>query len=415
MGVGGRGPVGGRPLVWSACFFNWLERKSYKMHIRVLLSKYRAYTPCESCAGARLKTDALWWRIGTRDNAELGLKGTARFVPQGTELAKATFDQLPGLTIADVMRLPLVQCTDFFAQLQLPGALDEAAQLLLSEIRSRLNYLLEVGLGYLTLDRQSRTLSGGEVQRINLTTALGTSLVNTLFVLDEPSIGLHSRDIDRLVTVLHRLRDAGNTLLVVEHDPQVILAADRILDIGPGPGKQGGEINFFGTPAQLMKKKNSLTAQYLNGSKTVMSREAHTLKVAETYAPNASKTGYIEIVEASQHNLKDVSVSIPLHQLVCLTGVSGSGKSTLMRDVLYAGLCRHKGKGGESPGAHKALSGHDLIDDVVLVDQSPIGKTTRSVPATYVGAFDAIRKLFVAHPRGNRTRLYRGYFQFQLG
>ncbi len=272
-------------------FFNWLEKKSYKMHIRVLLSKYRAYTPCESCAGARLKTDALWWRIGTRDNAERALMGSARFVPQGTELAKATFDQLPGLTIADVMRLPLVQCTDFFARLQLPGARDAAAQLLLSEIRSRLNYLLEVGLGYLTLDRQSRTLSGGEVQRINLTTALGTSLVNTLFVLDEPSIGLHSRDIDRLVTVLHRLRDAGNTLLVVEHDPQVILAADRILDIGPGPGKRGGEINFFGTPAQLMKKKNSLTAQYLNGSKTVTSPGAYALEVAEASASYTSPKG----------------------------------------------------------------------------------------------------------------------------
>lgn len=396
-------------------FFNWLERKSYKMHIRVLLSKYRAYTPCESCAGARLKTDALWWRVGTVDDAELGLMGTARFVPQGTELARATFDQLPGLTIADIMRLPLVQCADFFAQLQVPGTRDEAAQLLLSEIRSRLNYLLEVGLGYLTLDRQSRTLSGGEVQRINLTTALGTSLVNTLFVLDEPSIGLHSRDIDRLVKVLHRLRDAGNTLLVVEHDPQVILAADRILDIGPGPGKLGGEISFFGTPTQLMRKNGSLTAQYLNGSKTVISRDECALEVAEPFASNAHKTGSIEIVEASQHNLKDVSVSIPLNRLVCLTGVSGSGKSTLMRDVLYAGLCRHKGKGGEAPGTHKALFGHDLIDDVVLVDQSPIGKTTRSVPATYVGAFDAIRKLFVAHPEAMERGYTVGTFSFNSG
>ncbi len=396
-------------------FFDWLERKSYKMHIRVLLSKYRAYTPCDSCAGARLKTDALWWRIGSLDNAKLGLRGTARFVPKGSTLSKALFDQIPGLCIADIMRLPLVQCTTFFVELQLPGAQDEAAQLLLSEIRSRLNYLLEVGLGYLSLDRQSRTLSGGEVQRINLTTALGTSLVNTLFVLDEPSIGLHSRDIDRLVTVLHRLRDAGNTLLVVEHDPQVILAADRILDIGPGPGKQGGEINFFGTPAQLMKKKHSLTAQYLSGSKTVSSPGVRTAGVAEALPPYDSKTGYIEIVEASQHNLQDVSVAIPLHQLVCITGVSGSGKSTLMRDVLYAGLRRHKGKAGESPGAHKALLGHDLIDDVVLVDQSPIGKTTRSVPATYVGAFDAIRKLFVAHPEARARGYTLGTFSFNSG
>lgn len=396
-------------------FFNWLERKSYKMHIRVLLSKYRAYTPCESCKGARLKTEALWWRLGNLDNARQGLNGTARFVPPGSELASAVFEQLPGLTIADVMQLPLAQCAQYFAQLQLPSALDEAAQLLLIEIRSRLNYLLEVGLGYLTLDRQSRTLSGGEVQRINLTTALGTSLVNTLFVLDEPSIGLHPRDINRLVKVLHRLRDAGNTLLVVEHDPQVILAADRILDIGPGPGKQGGEINFFGTPAQLLKKKSSLTAQYLNGTKTVTPAKSSALQVQEVSAQYSVTPASIEVVAASQHNLKEVSVNIPLHQLVCLTGVSGSGKSTLMRDVLYAGLCRHKGKRVEMPGAHQALLGHQLIDDVVLVDQSPIGKTTRSIPATYVGAFDAIRKLFVAHPEAIARGYTAGTFSFNSG
>ena len=406
-------------------FFNWLERKSYKMHIRVLLSKYRSYTTCETCHGARLKTDAFWWRLGNFDNAEQGLNGTTRFVPPSCALSNTEFNQLPGLTIADVMQLPLVQCAEFFAHVQLPSALDEAAQLLLGEIRSRLHYLLEVGLGYLTLDRQSRTLSGGEVQRINLTTALGTSLVNTLFVLDEPSIGLHPRDIDRLVKVLHRLRDAGNTLLVVEHDPQIILAADRILDIGPGPGKYGGEINFFGTPAQLLKKKNSLTAQYLNGTKTVTPTKSivekasvHGVKeVSAQYVvtSNSANTGNIEIVAASQHNLKDVSVNIPLNQLVCLTGVSGSGKSTLMRDVLYAGLCRHKGKGGESPGSHQALLGHQLIDDVVLVDQSPIGKTTRSIPATYVGAFDAIRKLFVGHPEAIARGYTAGTFSFNSG
>ena len=392
-------------------FFNWLERKSYKMHIRVLLSKYRSYTPCESCKGARLKTDALWWRLGSLDNAQRGLGGTARFVPPGNVLDEAVFAQIPGLTITDVMQLPLTQCASFFAHVQLPGALNEAAQLLLGEIRSRLNYLLEVGLGYLTLDRQSRTLSGGEVQRINLTTALGTSLVNTLFVLDEPSIGLHPRDIDRLVSVLHRLRDAGNTLLVVEHDPQVMLAADRILDIGPGPGKLGGEINFFGTPAQLLKKKTSLTAQYLNGSKTVT--PPGSLSVDSEH--RSTTTECIEIVGARQHNLKDISVRVPLNQLVCLTGVSGSGKSTLMRDVLYAGLCRHKGKGGESPGEHQALRGHELVDDVLLVDQSPIGKTTRSIPATYVGAFNAIRNLFVAHPEAKARGYTAGTFSFNSG
>ncbi len=388
-------------------FFDWMERKSYKMHIRVLLSKYRSYTTCGSCKGARLKTDAFWWRLGDACDATKGLNGAGRFVPPECTLETSEFEKVPGLTIADIMQLPLEQCLAFFNDLTLPGSLDDAAQLLMTEIRSRLGYLLEVGLGYLTLDRQSRTLSGGEVQRINLTTALGTSLVNTLFVLDEPSIGLHPRDIDRLVTVLHRLRDAGNTLLVVEHDPQVILAADRILDIGPGPGKKGGEISFYGTPAQLLKKKSSLTAQYLNGTKRVYEAAEH---VSEQQAFNS-----IRIVGASEHNLKDVSVNIPLNKLVCLTGVSGSGKSTLMRDVLYAGLCRHKGKGGQTPGAHEALMGHEHIDDVVLVDQGPIGKTTRSIPATYVGAFDAIRKLFVAHPESISRGYTVGTFSFNSG
>jgi excinuclease ABC subunit A len=335
-------------------------------------------------------------------------------------LPPAVFEQLPGLTITDILQLPLAQCAHYFSQLRFSGTVDDAAQLLLTEIRSRLDYLLEVGLGYLTLDRQSRTLSGGEVQRINLTTALGTSLVNTLFVLDEPSIGLHPRDIERLIKVLHRLRDAGNTLLVVEHDPQVILAADCVLDIGPGPGKLGGEINFFGTPGELMKQKKSLTAQYLNGVKTVTVANQHSpvhgeLQLAEVPASYRTDAGRIEISGASHHNLKDLSISIPLGRLVCLTGVSGSGKSTLMRDILYAGLCRQKGKGGELPGAHQALLGEQLIDDVVLVDQSPIGKTTRSIPATYVGAFDAIRKLFVEHPEARERSYTAGTFSFNSG
>ncbi len=392
-------------------FFSWLESKSYKMHIRVLLSKYRSYTPCNVCDGARLKPPALWWRLGELDLSNQIVDIKQRYIPHGLNLSAKKIEQLPGLTLHDIMCLALDQCAEFFHLLKLPAAVDEAAQLLLGEIRSRLNYLLEVGLGYLTLDRQSRTLSGGEVQRINLTTALGTSLVNTLFVLDEPSTGLHPRDINRLVQVLHRLRDAGNSLLVVEHDPQIILAADRVLDIGPGPGKQGGEICFYGTARQLLKSRKSLTAQYLSGKKIVSAgRES---KAGEGRAQKADR--FIKIIGASEHNLKNIDVDIPLQQLVCITGVSGSGKSTLMRDVLYPWLCKYKGRPVETPGNCKKISGHQLIDNVVLVDQSPIGKTTRSIPATYVGAFDAIRKLFVAHPLAQQRKYTAGTFSFNSG
>jgi excinuclease ABC subunit A len=250
-------------------FFDWLETRAYKMHIRVLLSRYRAYNECPACLGARLKPEALLWRLGNLDNAAAVLTAQERFKPAGVTLTDSAWRDLPGLTLHDVLRLPLERGMRFFANLELPGSLDEATELLLGEIRTRLRYLVDVGLGYLTLDRQSRTLSGGEVQRINLTTALGTSLVNTLFVLDEPSIGLHPSDMQRVIGVLQRLRDAGNTLLVVEHDPQVMLAADRILDLGPGPGARGGEQVFFGTPKQLLRARDSLTAQYLRGDKKV--------------------------------------------------------------------------------------------------------------------------------------------------
>ena len=397
-------------------FFKWLESKSYKMHIRVLLSKYRSYTPCGTCDGARLKSPALWWRVGSLELSNKVIGVEQRYVPKGLNLSEDAIKQLPGLTIHDVMHLPLSQCAEFFKLIKLPQAFDEAAQLLLSEIRSRLNYLLEVGLGYLTLDRQSRTLSGGEVQRINLTTALGTSLVNTLFVLDEPSIGLHPRDINRLVKVLHRLRDAGNSLLVVEHDPQVMLAADRILDIGPGPGKQGGEICFYGTPKQLLRDKKSLTAAYLSGKKSVSLPLSELTEVSDAHiTAEQIKTKSIQITGATEHNLKNIDITIPLHQLVCITGVSGSGKSTLMRDVLYPWLCKHKGKSVETPGLCKKISGHKNIDDVVLVDQSPIGKTTRSIPATYVGAFDTIRKLFINQPLAKERNYTPGTFSFNSG
>ena len=371
-------------------FFNWLEGRAYKMHIRVLLSRYRAYTECTACQGARLKPEALWWKLAA---------ATGRGKNRSSH----------PLAIHELMQLPLAQCAEFFAQLALPANLDKATDLLMGEIRSRLGYLLDVGLGYLTLDRQSRTLSGGEVQRINLTTALGTSLVNTLFVLDEPSIGLHTRDMQRMVNILHRLRDAGNSLIVVEHDPQVMLAADLIIDIGPGPGKRGGEVRFMGTPAQLLRDRNSLTGQYLRGERNV--EDLVTINAAD----ESPVSRHIVIKGASEHNLKGIDVTIPLGGLCCLTGVSGSGKSTLMRDILYRGLCRDFGITTEAPGDHQSISGHQHLETVVLVDQSPLGKTTRSIPATYVGAFDVIRKRFVSQPLAKERAYTPGIFSFNSG
>ena len=246
-------------------FFDWLESRAYRMHVRVLLSKYRNYTPCEVCGGARLQAEALLWRVGTKQQADDVVAPAQRFMPRGAALTPARLQALPGLHLHDVMSMPIAECGRFFETLTLAGAMDEAAVVLLDEIRSRLRFLGRVGLGYLALDRQSRTLSGGEVQRINLTTALGTSLTNALFVLDEPSIGLHARDMARVSDVLHRLRDAGNTLLVVEHDDQVMRSADRIIDIGPGPGRAGGAVVFEGTPGAIMRDKQSLTGRYLSG------------------------------------------------------------------------------------------------------------------------------------------------------
>src|SRR5690606_36546473 len=281
-------------------FFDWLESRAYKMHIRVLLSKYRSYDTCAACGGARLVPDALLWRIG------------------GDEHGKG------GRTIHELMLLPIDRLAECFANLHLPAPLDEAVVLLLDEIRNRLRFLREVGLGYLTLDRQSRTLSGGEVQRINLTTALGTSLVNTLFVLDEPSIGLHPRDMGSVIAVMQRLREAGNSLVVVEHDPLVIRAADRVLDIGPGPGERGGEIVFYGSP-QALALAVTLTGDYLAGRRSV--DVGHRLPVGPS-------TKRLVLEGAREHNLKLASVELPLQRLVCITGVSGSGKSTLMHNVL---------------------------------------------------------------------------------
>jgi excinuclease ABC subunit A len=410
-------------------FFAWLETRSYKMHVRVLLSRYRAYTPCTSCDGARLKTEALLWRVGSRELADSVLGTAARFRPHGVQWSEETPGVLPGLTIHDVMLLPVERACEFFDRLALPQPLDEAADLLLGEIRGRFNYLVNVGLGYLTLDRQSRTLSGGEVQRINLTTALGTSLVNTLFVLDEPSIGLHPRDMLRVIGVMKRLRDAGNSLVVVEHDPQIMLEADRILDMGPGAGERGGEIVFFGTPREIRRHAHSLTGEYLSGRKMVAAspekvaaaakalaaRQAAAASATQEVVAEARSNRWLELTGARAHNLKNVDVRIPLKRLVCVTGVSGSGKSTLVEDVLYPALLKYRGKPTEAPGEFAALRGAELIDDVVMVDQSPIGRSTRSNPASYVGAFDAIRALFAAEPASQERKYTAGTFSFNSG
>jgi excinuclease ABC subunit A len=394
-------------------FFDWLESRSYKMHVRVLLSRYRSYDECPNCRGARLKPESLLWRVGTKADADAVLDPGDRFRPTAAGFPDATLREQPGLNIADIVGLPLARTRELFRRVHLPAPLDAASDLLLDAIRARTDYLVDVGLGYLTLDRQSRTLSGGEVQRINLTTALGTSLVNTLFVLDEPSIGLHPRDMDRIIGVMHRLRDAGNSLLVVEHDPKVMHAADQVIDIGPGPGERGGEIVFQGTPGELLRAEHSLTADYLTGRRRVV---APAQPDGSDASADTSPSGpCLRIRGAAEHNLKGIDVDLPLQRMVVVTGVSGSGKSTLMEGVLYRALCEIKGHPGEVPGAHAAIEGHEHIDDAVLIDQSAIGRTTRSTPASYVGAFEAIRKIFAARSEAKARGYTLGTFSFNAG
>ncbi|OGA75904.1 MAG: excinuclease ABC subunit A [Burkholderiales bacterium GWF1_66_17] len=398
-----------------ARFFEYLESKAYKMHIRVLLSKYRSYTECPSCGGARLKTDSLLWRIGTKAQADAVLPPEKRYLPKGVKWSRAQLEALPGLCLHDLMLLPLDQLRVFFAALDktlVPAGSDlagagqaQAVRLLFEEINTRIRYLCEVGIGYLTLDRQSRTLSGGEVQRINLTTALGTSLVNTLFVLDEPSIGLHPRDMARINDAMLRLRDAGNTLVVVEHDPAVMLAADRLIDMGPGPGERGGQIVFDGTPEQI-RSADTLTGAYLGARKTV----GMGFKRMVT-----DSTPRLILEGVREHNLQNVSVEFPLQRLVVITGVSGSGKSSLIQDVLAPALLRHFGKSTDSPGAHDRLLGADFLSEVVFVDQSPIGKTARSNPVSYVGAWDAVRALFADAPLSRQRSYTASKFSFNSG
>lgn len=354
-------------------FFEELERYTYKMHIRVFLSRYRGYTTCHACKGARLRREALQVKVG-------------------------------GKSIHEIVQMPIEQSLKFFEQLQLSDYDFMVAERILQEIIKRLTFLNNVGIGYLTLDRISNTLSGGETQRINLATSLGSALVGTLYVLDEPSIGLHPRDNSRLISILKNLRDIGNTVLVVEHDAEMMREADLIFDLGPEAGAKGGEIVASGTYQDIIKNEKSLTGKYLSGKLSIPLPEAR----------NTSFTKSIKIFGARENNLKNINVEIPLNKFVVITGVSGSGKSTLVHDVLYAGLAKYFGMAPEYIGKFDDIKGAEYLDDVVIVDQSPIGKSPRSNPASYIKAFELIRELFASTHQA-RARGYKpGYFSFNV-
>jgi excinuclease ABC subunit A len=354
-------------------FFRWLERKKYKVHVRVFLSRYRGYLECPDCAGTRLRREARDVRVANR-----------------------TIDQASSLTVQAAQ--------GFFSGLQLTEKEAAIAEKVLTEIRRRLTFLSDVGLDYLTLDRLSSTLSGGEAQRINLATSLGSALVGTLYVLDEPSIGLHSRDNLRLIEILRQLRDQGNTVLVVEHDADMIKVADHIVDLGLGAGEQGGRVVFSGTLEGLMREPRSLTSKYL--------RQELAIPV-----PTARRRGTgqkLRLLGATEHNLKGIDVTIPLGTLTCVTGVSGSGKSTLVHDVLYAAVKRAKGGWDRRVGTFAKLEGIEFITDAVLVDQTPIGRTPRSNPVTYLKAFDPIRELFASTKDARSRGLTASHFSFNV-
>ncbi len=391
-------------------FFDWLETRTYKMHVRVLLSKYRSSSLCPACGGARLKLDGLLWRVGSAQAAHAS--GAQRLRPKGVEWSEEQMLALPGLNLHEVMQLPVSRAFEFFGAVEHEAGADAATRLLLDEIRARLRYLLDVGLGYLSLDRQSRTLSGGEVQRINLTTALGTSLTQTLFVLDEPSIGLHPRDLHRLSAVLQGLKSAGNSLLVVEHDPQIMLAADHLIELGPGAGEHGGQLVFQGS-LDALRGADTLTGAYLRGERTV--RQSRAPRRLRRDAAGRLQAPRLILEGAHQHNLRDLTVEFPLQALVAVTGVSGCGKSTLVGDVLWPALARSLGKSAPEPGAFSRLLGAEQVADVVLVDQTALGKTARSNPVSFVGAFDALRKRFAALPEAQRRGYTAGTFSFNSG
>ncbi len=354
-------------------FFDYLETKKYKLHVRVFLSRYRGYTVCPECKGSRLRQEA-----------------------------RNIF--INGKNIADVCRMTIQENYDFFSKLDLTPAQAEIAERILFEIRSRLRFLNDVGLQYLTLDRLSSTLSGGEAQRIQLATSLGSSLVGALYVLDEPSIGLHPRDSRRLMQILHRLRDIGNTVLVVEHDAEMMRSADHILDLGPGAGENGGHLVYQGDLEKLKECSASLTGKYLAGE----------LKVPIPKKRRTPSLKMLKLNNAAKHNLKDIDVEIPLGLMTCITGVSGSGKSTLVHDCLFEAVKSALHGGDPGPGTGAIAAGTKWITDIVLVDQSAIGRTPRSNPVTYIKAFDHIRDVFASTREAQARGYNSGSFSFNI-
>jgi excinuclease ABC subunit A len=356
-------------------FFRWLEKTTYKMHVRVFLSRYRSYNTCPACGGSRLQPEALCWKW--RGHTLPGLYGMA-------------IDRL----------LEMVASAR-------PASGERHAEVAFDSILTRLRYLREVGLGYLTPDRPSRTLSGGEVERVNLTGCLGTSLVDTLFVMDEPSVGLHPRDINRLVSIIRSLVDAGNTVVVVEHDEAMIRAADHVIEVGPEPGARGGEIVFQGTVAQMLRDSKSITGEYFSGRR----------RIANPVARRAVPRGHpsLEFLGADKHNIRALDLRIPLHRFVCLSGVSGSGKSTLLDNVIDQGLRAHRGKPALDPANVASIRGAGLVSEAVLVDQGPISRTPRSNPALYVEAWDVIRELFAGTPAAQAAGMGTSSFSFNSG
>src|SRR6266852_1143787 len=360
---------------WSGVrgFFEWLDTKKHKLHVRVFLSKYRGYTRCPDCEGARLRQEARDVRVG-------------------------------GRTLPEVSSLSIKDAAAFFDALELSAEQSAIADRVLFEVRRRLRFMVEVGLDYLTLDRLASTLSGGEAQRIQLATNLGSSLVGALYVLDEPSIGLHPRDNDRLIRLLHNLRDIGNTVLVVEHDAEMMRSADHILDIGPAAGELGGRVIYEGDFKGLLDDEASLTARYLRGE----------AEIKEPKQRRELQKRRLKLGGASEHNLKSIDLEFPLDMLVCVTGVSGSGKSTLIHDCIYAGLKKQRGDWQGHVGAFQKIEGSQVVDDVILVDQSPMGRTPRSNPVTYIKVYDGIREVFASTREAQARGLDPSHFSFNL-